>query len=75
MCKRDTGYSSNKDWVSWDGFDYTDTWKEEDLLPIKEAEEKKGCSQNISVGGGLAAFALLGAACVLTTVRRKKNEK
>ncbi len=72
--KNDYGYLSNKDWITWGGFEYVDTWKSEDLLPIASGNGKKGCSASVGISGGISAVVLLSAAAFMA-VRRKKNEK
>ncbi len=70
----DYGYESNKAWIAWDGFEYEDTWNDDDLLPIYQEEAQKGCSSSMNgVTTVLGAALLIGAAFVF--VKDKKGEK
>jgi hypothetical protein len=60
------GYESNSAWIQWDGYEYEDTWKDDELLPIYQEEASDGgCSSVMSgttcigvllIAGGLRIF-------------------
>ena len=74
----DYGYKSNSDWIKWDGYEYEDTWKDDELLPIyQETAESTGCGSSITLtaGGGVLLF-LSGLLQIFKKEKRgHKNEK
>lgn len=71
----DYGYESSKAWITWDGYDYEDTWKDDELLPIYQQEENSGCASSVNGGAISIGLLLLACATVVFVKCRKGGER
>ena len=68
----DYGYKSNSDWIKWVGFEYVDTWKDDELLPVNQESEgsQSGCG---SVVSSMSSAGVLLASYGLVALLKKKG--
>lgn len=71
----DYGYKSNKAWITWDGYEYVDTWDNDDLLPIEAQQNKRTWILIIVLAGGAIALAAVTGVSIFVIRRRKSNEQ
>ncbi len=71
----DYGFKSSREWIEWDGYEYTKTWNNGDLLPISGRQQtgENSALIPIVIGAGAAAVILVGAVVFWSVRRRKKS--
>ena len=71
--KTDYGYTSNRDWIKWDGYEYVDTWNSADLIPIEpQTEFTIHTMQIVILAGGIAILALAVGVSIFVIRRKRK---
>jgi hypothetical protein len=69
------GYESNSAWIQWDGYEYEDTWKDDELLPIYQEEASDGgCSSVMSGIAGIGALLIAGGLRIFLKKDKKEED-